>query len=113
MDSSNYFKLFWNGNIKLWKSFWLVGELIYGIALIIIIQLDKFFFKSPNIDNQITFFYFNNLGFFSKIILLVVTVIISVGVWRSAEKYKGNIIWILITFVYVGYRIFSLRLLFS
>jgi len=46
MNSSNYFKLFWNGNIKLWKSFWLVGELIYGTALIIIIQLDKFFFKS-------------------------------------------------------------------
>tara|TARA_Y100001970_G_C13844962_1_gene656365 strand:- start:90 stop:431 length:342 start_codon:yes stop_codon:yes gene_type:complete len=113
MNSSNYFKLFWDGNIKLWKSFWLVGELIYGSMLLIIIQLDKLFFKSSDINNQITFFYFNNLNLFPKIILLIVTVFISVGIWRSAENYKGNIIWILITFVYVGYRIFSLRLLFS
>ena len=113
MNSSNYFKLFWDGNIKLWKSFWLVGELIYGSMLIIIIQLDKLFFKSSDINNQITFFYFNNLNLFPKIILLIVTIFISVGIWRSAENYKGNIIWILITFVYVGYRIFSLRLLFS
>ena len=39
-------------------------------------------------------------------------VFITVGIWRSAENYKGSIIWILATFLFLSYRVFSLRLIF-
>ena len=44
-----------------------------------------------------------------KIVLLIWTIFITIGIWRSAENYKGSIIWIIATFLFLSYRIFSLR----
>ena len=111
---TRYFKMkeFFEGKIDLWKSFWLVGELIYGVILILIIQFDRLLLNSSDNGNEISFFYFNDLNIISKIILFFWTLYISVGVWRAAENYRGWIIWVIITFVYISYRVFSLRLLF-
>ena len=46
---------FWHGNITLWKSYWLVGELFNALILIIILNIElklfnntHFFYKSSS-----------------------------------------------------------------
>ena len=103
---------FWNGKIKLWKSYWLVGELLNGLVLLIIFNLEIYFFNTNSSVSQIPFLNFSNLTILSKTIIFLWTVFISVGIWRSAENYKGSIIWIILTFIIVAYRCYSLRLIF-
>ena len=103
---------FWNGKIKLWKSYWLVGELLNGLVLLIIFNLEIYFFNTNSSVSQIPFLNFSNLTILSKTIIFLWTIFISVGIWRSAENYKGSIIWIVLTFIIVAYRCYSLRLIF-
>ena len=103
---------FWYGKIKLWKSYWLVGELLNGLVLLIIFNLEIYFFNTNSTVSQIPFLNFSNLTILSKTIIFIWTIFISVGIWRSAENYKGSIIWIILTFIIVAYRCYSLRLIF-
>ena len=103
---------FWYGKIKLWKSYWLVGELLNGLVLLIIFNLEIYFFNTNSSVSQIPFLNFSNLTILSKTVIFLWTVFISVGIWRSAENYKGSIIWIILTFIIVSYRCYSLRLIF-
>ena len=43
--NSIFLRNFFEGKIKLWKSFWIAGELIYGFLLLALLQLDKYFFS--------------------------------------------------------------------
>ena len=106
------FRSFWNGKLALWKSYWLVGELLNGLVLLIIFNLEIYFFNTNSSVSQIPFLNFSNLTILSKIIIFSWTIFISIGIWRSAENYKGNIIWIILTFIIVTYRCYSLRLIF-
>ena len=112
MNSNILIKNFFEGKIQLWKSYWLVGELLNGIVLLILFNLEIFFFNTNNSVSQIPFLNFSNLTLFSKVVIFSWTIFISIGIWRSAENYKGNIIWILLTFLIVSYRCYSLRLIF-
>tara|TARA_B100000131_G_scaffold290196_1_gene302757 strand:- start:631 stop:972 length:342 start_codon:yes stop_codon:yes gene_type:complete len=103
---------FWLGKVKLWKSYWLVGELLNGIVLLAIFNLEIYLFNTNSSVSQIPFLNFNNLTFLSKIIIFSWTIFISIGIWRSAENYKGSFIWIILTFIIVAYRCFTLRLIF-
>ena len=103
---------FWNGKIKLWKSYWLVGELLNGLVLLIIFNLEIYFFNTNSSVSQIPFLNFSNLTILSKVIIFLWTIFISIGIWRSAENYKGSIIWVILTFIIVAYRCYSLRLIF-
>ena len=103
---------FFEGRIKLWKSYWLVGELLNGVVLLIIFNLEIYFFNNNSSVSQIPFLDFSNFTLLSKIIIFVWTIFISIGIWRAAENYKGNIFWIILTFIIVAYRCFSLRLIF-
>jgi len=120
---------FWYGKITLWKSYWIVGELINVLLLLLIFNIEINFFKNINIYNQLPFLNFNNFHFFNKIILIIWTIVITVGIWRSAENYKGNFIfnlinkifntninggffWIFLTLIFLSYRIFTLRIIF-
>ena len=112
MNSNIFIKNFFEGKIQLWKSYWLVGELLNGIVLLILFNLEIYFFNTNSSVSQIPFLNFSNLTLFSKVIIFSWTIFISIGIWRSAENYKGNIIWILLTFVIISYRCYSLRLIF-
>ena len=103
---------FWLGKVKLWKSYWLVGELLNGIVLLIIFNLEIYLFNTNSSVSQIPFLNFSNLNFLSKIIIFSWTIFISIGIWRSAENYKGSFIWIILTFIIVAYRCYTLRLIF-
>ncbi len=103
---------FWEGKIKLWKSYWLVGELLNGLVLLIIFNLEIYLFNTNSSVSQIPFLNFSNLTIISKIIIFLWTIFISIGIWKSAENYRGNIIWIILTFIIIAYRLFTLRLIF-
>ena len=112
MISSDLIRDFFYGKVKLWKSYWLVGELLNGLVLLIIFNLEIYFFNNNGSVSQIPFLDFSNLTLLSKIIIFLWTIFISIGIWRSAEDYKGNFIWIILTFIIVAYRCYSLRLIF-
>ena len=105
-------KRFFRGEITLWRSYWLVGELLNALFILIIFNIDIYLFKNNLISNSLPFLDFSNFTIISKIILIFWTIFISIGIWRSAENYKGSIIWIIATFIFLSYRIFSLRLIF-
>ena len=46
MTNTNIIKDFFEGKIKLWKSYWLVGELLNGIVLLVIFNLEIYFFNT-------------------------------------------------------------------
>ena len=112
MTNTNIIKDFFEGKIKLWKSYWLVGELLNGIVLLVIFNLEIYFFNTNSSFSQIPLLNFNNLTILSKIIIFSWTIFISIGIWRSAENYKGSIFWIILTFIIISYRCYTLRLIF-
>ena len=103
---------FWNGKIKLWKSYWLVGELLNALFILLVFNLEIYFFGNNQFSNSLPFLDFSNFSFVLKIALIIWTIFITVGIWRSAENYKGSIIWVVATFLFLSYRIFSLKLMF-
>ncbi len=103
---------FWRGDVTLWKSYWLIGELLNGLFMLVIFNLEIYLFNNSKFIDQLPFFNLSDFNIFSKIGIVTWTILITTGVWRSAEKYKGNLIWIIATFIFLSYRIFSLRLIF-
>ena len=104
---------FLEGKVKLWRSFWIAGELIYGFLLLVLLQLDKYLFSDlSDMSKNLSIFNLNNLSFLSKLFLILITLFITIGVWRAAENYRGSIFVILLVFIYYGYRVSSLILLF-
>tara|TARA_B110000196_G_C20979095_1_gene582446 strand:+ start:157 stop:495 length:339 start_codon:yes stop_codon:yes gene_type:complete len=103
---------FWRGQITLWRSYWLAGELLNALLILAIFNLEIYLFRNNEFTSFLPFLDFTNFSFFSKIILIVWTVFITVGIWRSAENYKGSLFWIIATFLFLSYRIFTLRLIF-
>ena len=102
---------FWNGKIKLWKSYWIVGELLNALFILLIFNIEVRFLNNRIIENFLPFFNFNDFSFFSKILIILWTIFITVGIWRSAENYGGNFIWIFLTLLVLSYRIFTLKLM--
>ena len=109
---NNIFKKFFKGKITLWKSYWLVGELLNAIFIILIFNIEIYLFGNNQFTSNLPFLDFNNFSLLSKFSLIIWTTFITIGIWRSAENYNGSIIWVIATFIFLSYRIFSLRLIF-
>jgi len=103
---------FWDGKVTLWKSYWIIGELLNASLIILILFIEIKYFNNTLIASQMPFFIFNDFNLLSKFSLTIWTIFITVGIWRSAEKYRGSIIWIIFTLLFLSYRIFTLRLIF-
>ena len=103
---------FWRGKITLWKAYWLAGELLNALFTLLIFNFEIYVLGNNKFTNSLPFLDFSNFSLLSKLILIVWTVFLTTGIWRSAENYKGNIIWIVATFIVLSYRIFTLRLFF-
>jgi len=102
---------FWYGKITLWKSYWLVGEILNAIVMLIIFNLEIMIFNNNSFTNQLPFLNFVEFSILSKFIIIIWSTYITVGIWRSAENHKGNFIWIFLTLLVLSYRIFTLRLI--
>ena len=109
---SNFIIDFWYGRISLWKSYWLIGELINSLVILLIYNIEINLLDNIDLYKQLPFLYFNDLSLISKITLFFWTIFITVGIWRSAEAYKGKFIWVVLTLILLSYRIFTLRILF-
>ena len=103
---------FWNGKITLWKSFWIFGELLYTLLIFLLLSIEIKYFNNVMLANLTFFFIFNDFNLLSKFSLTIWTIFITVGIWRSAEEYRGRFIWIALTLLFLSYRIFTLRLIF-
>ena len=103
---------FWSGKITLWRSYWLVGELLNAIFILIIFNLEIYLFGNNQFISSLPFLDFSNFSLLSKLVLVLWTFFLTIGIWRSAENYNGSIIWIIATFIFLSYRIFTLRLIF-
>ena len=108
---NNFLNNFWLGKVSLWKSYWIIGELINSLVILLIYNVEIRFFRNISFYEGLPFLNFSNLSFISKIIFFIWSIFITVGIWRSAEAYKGKIIWIILTLIVLSYRIFSLRIL--
>ena len=106
------FSRFWRGDITLWRSYWLVGELLNALFILVIFNLEIYLFGNNQFTNYLPFLDFSNFTLLTKLLLMIWTILISVGIWRSAENYNGSIFWVVATFLFLSYRIFSLRLIF-
>ena len=109
---NNFIINFWYGKLPLWKSYWIVGELINALIILLIYNIEIRFFKNILLYKQLPFLNFANFNIMSKIAIFAWTVFITVGIWRSAEAYKGKFVWIFLTLLVLSYRLFSMRLLF-
>ena len=112
MIMSNFIINFWYGRISLWKSYWLIGELINSLVLLLIYNIEIRLLDNLDLYNKLPFLNFTNFSLISKFTLFLWTIFITVGIWRSAEAYKGKFIWVVLTLILLSYRIFTLRVLF-
>ena len=109
---NNYLiKNFFEGKVKLWKAFWLVG-ISHAILLIYFIPIfEKVIFNNLEIYgfiqiNQETFKLpdFTKISFLSKLIVILSTIYVTIGIWRSSENYDGNFFLIIVTFIYLAFN---------
>jgi len=125
----NLIRRFWVGKISLWRSYWLIGELLNALFILLIFNVEIYVFGNNKFTSSLPFLDFSNFSIISKLLIILWTFFITVGIWRSAENYKGNFLfnlinkifgsninggffWIVITLIFLSYRIFSLRLIF-
>ena len=125
----NLIRRFWVGEISLWRSYCLIGELLNSLFILLIFNVEIYVFGNNKFTNSLIFLDFSNFSVISKILIIIWTFFLTVGIWRSAENYKGNFLfnlinkifgsninggffWIVITLILLSYRVFSLRLIF-
>ena len=108
---NNFIINFWYGKLPLWKSYWIVGELINALIILLIYNIEIRFFKNILLYKQLPFLNFANFNIMSKIAIFAWTVFITVGILRSAEAYNRIMIWIVLTLIFLSYRIFTLRIM--
>ena len=109
---SNFIINFWHGRIPLWKSYCVIGELINALVLLLIYNIEIRLLNNLDLYNKLLFLNLTNFSLISKLPIFIWTIFITVGIWRSAEAYKGKFIWIVLTLILLSYRIFTLRILF-
>ena len=86
----NYIKRFWNGDISLVISYWVIGCLLNIIVSFIIGFVLTLIFALIGISDI-------SLNLFLHLILSAWVIFLTVGIWRSANKYQGKKIWVYLT----------------
>lgn len=100
----NIINNFFYGQVALWKAYWFVGELLNALVILIIVNVEIKIFNNGIIENVTPFIRYDNFNLFNKILVFFWTIFITIGIWRSAEKYKGPFIWIMLTLIFLSYR---------
>jgi predicted branched-subunit amino acid permease len=91
-SNQNFFIKFWNGDLSLPMSYWLVG-IVFGIIVGFTIGLFVGFSDMPE--------------FAIDVLLIPWFIFIFVGIWRSSDKYKGAKFWAILAKVAVVLGVFS------
>lgn len=78
----NFFLKFWNGDLSLPMSYWLVG-IVFGLVVGFSIGMISYAMGMP--EAAINF------------LILPWAIYSTVGIWRSSDKYKGPKFWAVLT----------------
>ena len=108
---SNFIINLWYGKIPLWKSYCLIGELINSLVILLIYNIEIRLLNNIDLYKQLPFLNLTSFSYMSKFSLLIWTIFITVGIWRSAEAYTGKFIWVVLALISLSYRIFTLRII--
>ena len=46
---------------------------------------------------------FTRISFLTKLIVILSTIYVTIGIWRSSENYIGSFFWIIVTFIYLSF----------
>ena len=110
MTNTNIIKDFFEGKVKLWKSFWIVGFGHQILLFYLIPFFEKVIFNNLEIYGYIQLSQeaiqipdFTRISFLTKIIVILSTVYVTIGIWRAGENYSGSFFWIIVTFVYLSF----------
>ena len=57
---------FWYGNVPLWKSYWLIGELLNALVLFILINLEIYLFQNDYIFVELPYLDFGRFSIESR-----------------------------------------------
>ena len=68
-------KKFFNGEVALWKSYWLIFVLLSFPVVFVAIFLATV------------------SGLLAALILIIWTVYVNIGVWKSSSNYQGSKVW--------------------
>ena len=111
MTNTNIIKDFFEGKIKLWKSFWIIGFGHQILLFYLIPVFEKVIFNNLEIYGYIQFSQetfqipdFTRISFLTKLIVILSTIYVTIGIWRSSENYNGNLFWIVLTFIYLSFN---------
>ena len=52
---------FWRGEITLWRSYWLVGELLNALFILLIFNIEVYLFGNNQFTNSLPFLDFSNI----------------------------------------------------
>ncbi len=105
--TKNIVSTYWNGEISLGKSFWIVATLMLGIYSIPSYIIDDQFISSVS-DGMVILIWVYTIFFY------VLLIYVYVGLWRSASKYisertksKRPTTWGYVTFAVIIMGVFS------
>lgn len=92
---TNYIKKFWNGDVPLWKSFWLVVVLL---DVMLVLGMEGISPTECCLRDETLAGFFNTIysrgGFFAIVGTVLFgggyAIVSNVGIWRSANKYQGK-----------------------
>ena len=84
--NKNYFMKFFDGELSLPHSYWLVG-IVYSIVVGILAAIIILSFSLP--DKTL------------NVLVLPWIIFISIGIWRSSDKYKGPKFWAILAKIVV------------
>jgi len=111
-NSVDILKKLWLGNYSLSKSYWLFGNVVPLIFFIVLIILALFFQEQP-IDALINL-KLAPAKLYQKIILLIImiiffiySVISTVGIWRSSNKYERKKYWSVLAKITIFFALFT------
>ena len=88
----NFFVKFWNGDLSLPMSYWLVG-IVFGLVVGFSIGMISYAMGMP--EAAINF------------LILPWAIYSTVGIWRSSDKYKGPKFWAVLTKILIVIGIIS------
>ena len=85
-QKANFFVKFWNGDLSLPMSYWLVG-IVFGLVVGFSIGMLAYSMGIP--ESAINF------------LILPWAIYSTVGIWRSSDKYKGPKFWSVLTKIFL------------
>ena len=72
---NNFIINFWYGKIPLWKSFWLMGELINGLIFLLIYTIEIRLFNNSLLYKQLPFLNFTGFNLINKLAFFIIIIL--------------------------------------